>query len=183
MKKIPLTKGKYALVDDWAYEWLRRWKWQYVCGPNNRTGYAQRGTRENGKLRCVLMHRYILDAPWTHLVDHKNGDTLDNRLDNIRLCTASQNAMNADRRKWSSKESTSRYRGVWSKGCKSCQKKRKEKSDRMIMCSNCKWTAEIRANGVRHSIGTFTSELEAAKAYNKKAQELHGEFAVLNILT
>jgi hypothetical protein len=81
VKKIPLTKGKFAIVDDSDFERVNAFHW--TC---NTDGYA---TSKVGP-----MHRFILDAPKGTQVDHRNHDTLDNRRENIWLCTPSQNRLN-----------------------------------------------------------------------------------------
>lgn len=106
------------------------------------------------------MHRYIMDCPNGLVVDHKNHDTLDNRRENLRVATYAQNIMNTH----SSKGSSSEYKGVcWDK-------------------SKGKWAVHIGFNYKKIFIGYFDEEKEAALAYNKRAQELFGEFAKLNII-
>ena len=81
MKKIPLTRGKFAIVDDCDFERVNAHNWSY-----HTDGYA---TSKMG-----VMHRFILNAPKGTQVDHRNHDTLDNRRENIWLCTPSQNRLN-----------------------------------------------------------------------------------------
>jgi hypothetical protein len=83
-----LTKGKFAIVDAWNYEWLNRYRWFAMRG--DRTFYAIRN--DNG--RTVLMHREIVRAPKGVPVDHINGYGLNNRQSNLRLCTPGQNNCN-----------------------------------------------------------------------------------------
>lgn len=150
MKKIKLSQGQYALVDNEDYEWLNQWQWHY----NN--GYAKRA---QGKL-CdnILMHRLILEAPSGFQVDHINRNRLDNRRTNLRIATQKQNLYN----KVKYKNNTSGFRGiVW-------YEKRK------------KWGAGIRFNGKRIHIGMFHDIKEAAKSYDKWAKLLFKEYAVLN---
>lgn len=113
--------------------------------------------------RCdpVFLHRLIIDAPKGLFVDHINGNTLDNRKDNLRLCTVAQNCANQAK---TSAKKTSIYKGVYF--CK---------SDR-------KWRASIKHNRKQTSLGRFNSEIDAAKAYNNAALSLFGEFAHLNVL-
>ena len=80
MKKIKLTKGKFALVDDKDFDWLNQWKWYF------NSGYAVRGCPER-----ILMHRVILDTPEDMVSDHINRNKLDNRRSNLRNVTSSQN--------------------------------------------------------------------------------------------
>ena len=156
MRKIQLTQGKIALVDDEDFKWLSRWKW-HICN-----GYAARKiynpeTQKTGDIR--YMHRVILATPKDLHTDHINGNPLDNRRINLRTCTNSQNNMNRHKTRGSSK-----FKGVhWSK-------KRE------------KWQAQIwKDSKIRH-LGRFVSEEEAALVYNKAARKLFGKFARVNIL-
>jgi hypothetical protein len=98
-------------------------------------------------------------APSGFVWDHKDRDIFNNQRSNLRLATNSQNIWNRD--KFSGKY-TSKYRGVsWNNW-------------------TAKWKVQISANGKCHNLGSFDFEEDAARAYDKKARELHGEFAVLN---
>ena len=99
MKKIPLTQGKFALVDDEDYEKLSRHNWCAV--KIGRGFYAARGERRGGgrglgigKTFAVLMHRQITKFPHNLVVDHVNHNGLDNRKLNLRVCTRAQNNQN-----------------------------------------------------------------------------------------
>ena len=156
MKKVPLTKGFFALVDNEDYEQLILHKWQ-----TNPTSYgsfcAIRSTRKPHK--TIYMHRQIMEAP-DHLdVDHKNHNTLDNRRCNLRLATRSQNLANRIKRK----TLTSRHKGVY------------------YETQTKKWLAGITVKGKYIYIGRYIKEADAAKAYDKKAKEMFGEFAYLNL--
>jgi len=152
---IPLTQGKFAIVDAEDYDWLNMYKW---CVSKKRYNfYACRRTR--GKK--IFMHRLITNAPEGMLVDHINGISLNNRRSNLRICTIAQNNRNS--RPW--RRSTSKYKGVsW------CQ-------------AAGKWRARIRPNRKQMHLGCFDNEIKAARAYDKKAKELFGEFAYLNFGT
>jgi hypothetical protein len=151
-RRIPLTRGKFALVDAEDYYRLLQYKWQAMLG---RTTIYATG-RADGK--ATKMHRLIMDAPDHLVVDHIDHNGLNNCKSNLRLCTSAQNSRNM----FSSNGSTSRYKGV-------CWLKREKK-----------WDAKIRLNGKIYNLGYFTDEIAAAKAYDKKAMELHQEFACLN---
>ena len=158
---IPLTQDKFAIVDAEDYDRLREYKWYAKNGGN--TYYAARAERvfKDGKfigVRQILMHRFIMNAPRRLVVDHINHNGLDNRRENLRLCTRLQNSRN----RLPSRGGTSKYKGV------TRSKRRK------------KFMAEIRVNQKKQYLGYFDSEIEAAKAYDKKAKELFGEFAYLN---
>lgn len=157
MKRIPLTQGKHAIVDNEHFLWLMQWKWFYSGGYAVRNVYS----RENGKkkLKTILMHRLINKTPAGIFTDHKDGKTLNNTKDNLRNCTYRQNHMN--RTKFSG---TSQYKGV---------RRNKRKSGDT-------YTSAIGPNEKRVIIGTFKSEIKAAKAYDKEARKLYGRFAKLN---
>ncbi len=151
---IPLTQGKFAIVDAADYDWLSQWKWYASKGHN--TWYAARRFSDTGK--TTFMHRLITGAPAGLLVDHINRNGLNNTRKNIRQCTHTQNMRN----KGPARNSSSKYKGV----------KRNK--------ANKKFKAAITCDGKRHYLGTFKDEIEAAKAYDKKAKQLFAEFAYLN---
>lgn len=161
MRKIEITRGHFAIIDDEDYESVEKFKWRY--SPSFCSGYAIRGQHvgfEDGKQvsKTISMHRFIMNAPEGMEVDHINGNGLDNRRCNLRIATRSQNKWN--RRKLQPK--SSRFKGVhW-------------EDDRK------KWRAYIYKNNRRTIIGRFDNELDAALAYNKYAKELFSDFASLN---
>ncbi len=152
MKHIQLTQGKVALVDDVDYEELLKYKWQAYHGQY--TWYATSAVYGE---RAIRMHRLIMDAPKDRQVDHINSNGLDNRRRNLRICTASQNQHNRKKRV----KATSKYKGV-------------------TRTSARKWRAQISVLGRSVKIGSFDSEIEAARAYDLAAIELHCDFARLN---
>jgi len=162
MKKIELTQNQYALVDDEDFDKLNQWKWYATYQPCVKSFYAVRHLRgnKNSKRQSILMHRIIMDTPRNMQTDHINHDTLDNRKQNLRICTVGQNNSN----RINHKNFTSKYKGVYS------DKRNK----------NLRWIAQIRINTKAVYLGAFKSEIQAAKAYNKKARELFGEYALLN---
>jgi hypothetical protein len=161
MRKIFLTRGKVALVDDEDFEWLSQWKWSVET--HAKTFYALRSIylgRENSKAKMTLvrMHRVIMGMPVNKEVDHKDGDGLNNQRDNLRVCTHSQNLSNRGK----DKDNTSGYKGVW------------------FDKNRGKWSADLHFKGRTVHLGRFTSVIEAAKAYDKAALKYFGEFARLN---
>lgn len=158
MVELELSQGYVALVDDDLFDDLNRWVWSASVG---RTGicYAvrRRSVREAPGPYLVRLHRVVLgvdDAPG--VVDHINGDGLDNRRANLRLATFSQNMANSRARP------SRRFKGVyWSN-------------------SHNGWRAQIMADGRRYSYGTFDTEEAAARAYDAAAKELFGPFARLH---
>lgn len=159
-KLIPLSghhgQGHSAIVDDSDYDPLNNYTWH--LGNN---GYIKTfiGGRKN--LQCLLMHRLIMNPPDDHEVDHINGDKLDNRRENLRIVTRSQNARNLRRHK----RFSSRFKGVsWNQ-------------------SRQRWEAEITIEHRSIYLGSFASEIQAALAYNHAAIDHFGEFASLNIIS
>jgi hypothetical protein len=157
MREIALTQGKVALVDDEDFEELNKHKWS-ACKLKH-AYYASRSVCHKGKESTVKMHREILKvADPKILIDHKDHDGLNNQKYNIRTCTSSENQMN----KKAVVGSSSKYIGVcWHK---------KDK----------KWQAAISVNKKQKYLGQFDCPIKAAIARDKKAIELHGEFANLN---
>ncbi len=160
MKEIPLTQGQVALVDDEDYDYLMQWKWCAMYDPTICNYYAVRNTARsewvNGKSRLIYMHKVILGNPDTQ-VDHRNVNTLDNRNENLRIATASNNQQN--KRKY--KNNTSGYKGV------------------VYAKRRGKWQAVIKINGKAKFLGYFATPESAFAAYTKAALELHCEFARL----
>ena len=116
-------------------------------------GYAR--VKLNGKhvyLQVLIMGDVDFD------VDHKNGNKLDNRRDNLRLATRTQNQYNRGK----NANNTSGYKGV------------------TVSPDKCKWVARIRIDGVRQNLGTFDTKEEAALMYDIAAKKYQGEFAKLN---
>lgn len=156
-KEIPLTQGQVAIVDDDVYESISRHCWQALWDGNCFYAARRVATRK-GERRVVMMHREIVNAPDNLNVDHKNGNGLDNRRANLRICTQAQNTHN--RRK--NKQSMSIYKGVcW-------------------MGKIGKWMARIMVDGESIYLGVFSEQIDAARAYDNAARIHYGEFAWLN---
>lgn len=153
MKEIPLTQGLVALVDDEDFAFLNQYNWS-ASGRKGKE-YAQAWT---GPItRYVLMHRFLIgDKPGME-IDHIDRNPRNNCRSNLRHVTHVQNSWNRD-----AHIGTSGYRGVtW---------KAREK----------RWIAQIRCHRRLVYLGFFHSEIEAAKAYDRAALQLRGEFALLN---
>lgn len=152
MKYIELTQGKFALVDDEDYKFLNKWSWSYST-----YGYAIRSSPAPKK-QIIWLHRQIMNCPKGLFVDHINGNPLDNRKSNLRICSHKQNMQNIIKKK----SHSSLYKGVvWVKERK-------------------KWVAAIHLNYKRFYIGGFENELHAAMAYDLWAIEFFGQFARTN---
>lgn len=165
-KQIPLTRGRFATVNYHWYQFLIQWRWHL---DRDRKGgeYASSSLGANGSK--MKMHRLILGLMKgdKHLVDHKDHNGLNNICNNLRIANFRQNAANT----LSKRNSTSRYLGVSSRYLN------KNKN-------NKRWEVQISIYGKGKYIGQFPytpeGEIQAAKAYDKIAIKVHGEFANLN---
>lgn len=147
---ISLTRGNYVIVDTKNLRMLNVHRWHLAIKSVHKR-YARRTEGD----KTIYMHREIIDVPADMEVDHINGNGLDNREANLRICTRTQNMRNAA----VIENKTSIYKGVgWCKGKK-------------------KWRARITHNNKLIYIGRYHDEVRAAQAYDKKAIELFGEFA------
>lgn len=157
MKKISLTQGKFAIVDNNDFEWLSEWNWYFHKGYAYRSKWIG-GTRKKPKVTTFTMSREILQPGKNEQVDHINGNPLDNRRKNLRICLPANNAIN---RKLNS-NNKSGHKGVnWSD-------------------KNKKWEAQIQFHKKKMWLGYFITKEEAALAYNQAAIKYFGEFARLN---
>lgn len=152
MKEILLTQGKTTKVDDVDYESLNQHSW---CAHNIQgMWYAER--RHQNKL--IYLHRVVLGASICQLIDHVDGNGLNNQRHNLRLATKAQNSQNRPLQS----NSTSGYKGV--------------SFDKRAY----KWSASIKVNRRKVSLGFFTDITQAALKYNEAALQYFGEFAYLN---
>lgn len=158
MKIIVAVGGHQTKVDDDVFEWASKLKWYMNKTPSNKIGYLITHIHKDGKRTSGYLHRMIMGVERGVQVDHINRDSLDNRRANLRTATCSQNVSNCDKRP----NTVSRFKGViW--------------HIRMQ-----RWQAKIGVNGKRIHLGTFLSEVDAARAYDRAAVIHHGEFAVTN---
>lgn len=152
MKTIELTKGRCTLVDDDMFDYLIQWSW--FCSYQ---GYAGR-TDRTGKQKTVLMHKVILPVPEGFEVDHINGDSLDNRRENLRACRSHENQKNRSL----NPRNTSGYPGVdfntyWKK-----------------------YRARVFNKGKHINLGWFKTFEEAVEARKKGVQKVYKEYAPIN---
>ena len=161
MKLLPLTKDKFALVDDDDYYWLSQWNWFAVEIKN--IWYARR-SKKKGVLRSnekyeIYLHRIVMKCSNINFViDHLDKNGLNNQKENLRICTKSENNKHTS----SHKNSSSQYLGV------SYDKNRN------------KWSANLMNNGKRILFKRYNTEIEAAKAYDITAKTQFGVYANLN---
>jgi hypothetical protein len=157
MATIQLSQGKTAIVDDSDLKLLSRFTW-YARKCSGRF-YAV--TAENvggGKTQSTYMHRLLTQAPSSVVVDHRNGNTLDNRRGNFRLCSQAQNVCNRRANKGK------RFKGVT-----------------LLSGKNAgRFLARIQYQRKSYSLGIFDTAEDAARSYDAKARELFGEFANFN---
>lgn len=150
-----LAKNRFAIIDDDKEELINKYRWTVKEDSNN--SYA----KCYDKKRCIAMHRLILGITDSSIqVDHINHDGLDNRIENLRICSANENQFNQ------SKQKRKEFKGVYLKYITRTKKIR--------------WGSQIKYRGTKYYLGTYDTELDAAKAYDKKAEELFGEFACTN---
>jgi hypothetical protein len=162
VKKIQLSQGRWTWVDDEDFERVNQYNWSYSNMSGNQ--YALRSvTKDDGKRTSQLLHRFIMgeeNIPKGMLIDHKDGDGLDNRRSNLRVATHTQNIINTKRPRKDIK--SSKYKGVhWDK-------------------ERNKWASHVVVNKKRIYLGRFDSEKEAGLAYDIASEKHHGEFASNN---
>lgn len=159
---IQLTKGQFAVVDANDFERISQRKWHANWNRRARSYYASGSVWQKAAKRRMTLHmaREITQAKPGEFVDHINHDTLDNRQSNLRICSSAQNNANACMKR----NNTSRVKGVsWSK-------------------NRNQWHAKIQKDGKTINLGRFASLREAALAYDAKALELFGSYALTNAM-
>jgi len=154
--KIHGTYSTLVNENDWSN--IKQHKWYLLPTPTKGKYYAATKIKIQEKITTITMHRLIMNTPKNKVTDHINGNTLDNRKENLRICTSAENQYN----RGPQKNNTSGYKGVsWNKQDK-------------------KWRAAVKHFGKQIYLGSYNNKEEAAKAYDAKIKELHGKFARLN---
>jgi len=152
-RKIKLTRGKLALIDNEDFEYLNQWKWHWDGE------YAARTIKFNGITHKITMHRLILNnIPKGKESDHINRDKLDNRRNNLRIVSNAENQMNKNLQK----NNRSGVRGICWYG----------KYD--------KWQTRIGFGGKKMFLGYFSNIKDAIEIYNTTSKKLYGKFTYIN---
>lgn len=165
MKKIKLTQGEFALVDDEDFDELNKFKWHVGKYYKKNCLYALRKTFDKGKKKSVLMHRQIMLTPRGMVTDHKDHNGLNNQRSNLRVCSHADNIRNSAK----SIKGTSKYKGVSTK----------------VVGTHKYYCGRIHLDG-KDIVKTFPhtpeGEIMAAQFYNEQAKNHFGHFANLNRL-
>lgn len=156
IRRVPLTRGYWAIVDAADFDWLMQWEWCVSAAGKFRTHFhAARNAAIPGP---SLMHALILPVEKPLVVDHVNGDSLDNRRANLRPATPSQNGANGRRHG----KAAHGFKGIYFDNARKC------------------WAAQIKVNYITRSLGRFDTPEDAAKVYDVAALEAWGEYAKPN---
>ena len=146
MKEVYVSPDYVLLVDDCDYDRVMQRSWI----PETNRGHLSFHSKK------TRIGRFIMNATKGQVIDHRDGNALNNCRSNLRICTQAENARNARKRPWTA----SKYKGV-----------RRHEG---------RWHASIRMHPKRIHLGTFVHEIDAAMAYDDAARRLHGEFAAVN---
>ena len=152
--------GKTTIIDKYD-EWVFDGAYHWYAQKSYKNSYYIVGYKQHDWNHSIALARLIMGNPENMYVDHKNHNTLDNRKENLRICTNAQN-------NWNQKKSETKlqYKGIH--------------YDPRSKAIKHPFQARIRFNNKLLLIGSFATDVEAALAYDKKALELFGEFACIN---
>lgn len=154
---VPISGGLFAKIDQADADVVLSYSWHLRKTSGDHV-YAQTSIRRGKSVKRLRMHHLIVPRMPGTVTDHINGDTLDNRRANLRRCSVAQNCQNQAL----GKRNTSGYRGVsW-------------------QADKRRWRAYISVNGRKRFLGRYTQAEDAARAFDKAAREIWGEFATLN---
>lgn len=157
-RRIYVGEGRYAMVDPFLFYRLSKYHWTF--NSKRERPYAVRYEYlSQNKVKTISMHREIMNFPKGRLIDHENGNTLDNRIDNLRAATREENAHNKGKTRT---KTSSKYIGVYYDKNKN------------------RWIVRIMSKYRKIYVGTFKDEIAAARAHDIAARKYHGEFARLN---
>lgn len=156
MPEIALTQGKVAVVDHADIALVSLFRWYALA--DRRDGRVRWYAHTKVFQSTVMMHRLVTGAPRGVVVDHRDGDGLNNTRSNLRRCTTAQN----NRNRGAAAANSSGYKGVFRRS------------------STGRWQAQISVDNRSVYLGLFSTAEEAAAAYNDAARRFHGEFALLN---
>lgn len=154
MKKIPLTQGQFALIDDADFKAVNQFKW---CAANTRGKFYAVRTEFTPKRKTLYLHQFLTSRKFR--IDHRDGNGLNNQRHNLRPATIKQNGRGFRRK---NSGASSKFRGVsWFE-------------------AKQKWEAAIRVSGRKIYLGRFKVEEDAARAYDAAARRYFGDFASPN---
>lgn len=155
MKKIKLTQGKYALVDDRDFDFLNQWKW--FCHSRSGNHYVTRNlyNKKNKTQKQIHMHRLIMNTPKDKIIDHIDGNGLNNQRKNLRICTQIENIKNQGKKS----NNTSGFKGI------------------SLRKDTNKYRVRINVDNKCINLGNYTSKLKAYEVYCEACIKYHGEFA------
>lgn len=156
---IPLSKGIFALVDADVAERVNQKFWTAIVNKKSKTCYAL--FRDQASKKTVFLHNWLVKVPKGMVIDHINGDGLDCRRSNMRICLPAENKRNNG--KWHSKTSST-FKGV-----------------HYAPRYRLKWAVAIGVNHKTIHVGRFATEIEAAQAYDAAARKHFGKFARPNV--
>lgn len=154
MKLLPLSYDKFTMIDDEDFEYFNQFRWYYDIG-----NYAYRRI----KTKKIWLHRALMKSSKDFVIDHIDGNGLNNQKSNLRICTHQQNIMNRNKNIGNNK-----YRGIYT-----------------YPYNPNRWCVSLKRrinNKIIRYRGSTTSEESAILLYNQKAKEFYGEFAKLNII-
>jgi HNH endonuclease len=156
MIKVELSQGFTAFIDDGDFELINNYKW-HVSLVGSKVKQAMCNTVINGKPTKLSMHRLLMKPLVLEVVDHIDGNPLNNQKCNLRLCSPTENQYNRPR----TINNQSAYKGVWE-------------------TPSGKFRSYIKVDSKRINLGTFTTAELASKAYKDASKQLHGQFSVYN---